>query len=161
MAIKYANNSIQKENIAPSKVGLKKILQIANGENDKNFKLMTSINQQFCENYTNQIARTWCIFHELWPLSYGESPIQMIEKMINVPYTMVLGFSWSIINSGYTFECKDYKEFEQKLGIRVNEKWCENYLNYFSCSRNQWLLNSCPPTYFQTNFRLRHNAIWP
>jgi len=67
--------------------------------------------------------------------------------MVHVPYILILGFSWSILQDGHTLECKDYKGFEEKLGIKVNEKWCENYLNYFSCSRNMWISNSCPPTY--------------
>lgn len=147
LAIKYASNSVQKENKAPSKNDIKIILQIAAGEVDKAFNFIVSSNHQICENYANQIARTWCIFHELWPLNYDINPLETIESIINVPYILILGFSWSIIQDGYTLGCKDYKGFEEKLGIKVNEKWCENYLNYFSCSRNMWILNSCPPAY--------------
>lgn len=156
LAIKYASNSVQKENSAPSKNDIKIILRIAAGEVDKAFNFIVSINHQICESYANQIARTWCIFHELWPLNYDENPLKLIEKMVNVPYILILGFSWSIIQDGYTLGCKDYKGFEHKLGIKVNENWCENYLNYFSCSRNLWLskintpnTNSkpCIPTY--------------
>ena len=147
LAIRFAGNSIQVKDKAPSKKELETILLIAAGEIDKNFKLMASVTNQFSENYSNQIARIWCIFHELWPQLYNESPLQKIEEMVHVPYIMILGFSWSIINSGYTLVCKEYKEIEEKLGIKLEEKWCENYLDYFSCSRNQWLSNSCPPTY--------------
>ena len=147
LAITYASNSIQKENKAPSKIGLKNILYVAEGELNRNFNLLVNINKQICENYANQIARTWCIFHELWPLNYNTDPLKLIENMVGVPYILILGFSWSIIQDGYTFECKEYKGFEQKLGISVNENWCENYLNYFSCSRNLWVSKTCPPTY--------------
>lgn len=148
LAIKYANNSVLKKDCEPSREDLEKILLIANDENDKEFNLIVAVNQQLCENCENQIARTWCIFFELWLEIYGVSPLHEIEDMVNVPYVLILGFSWSIIKSGYTFECKDYKEFEKKLGLKVSEKWCENYLNFFSCSRNQWISNvSCPPTY--------------
>ncbi len=147
LAIKYASNSVQKENSAPSKNDIKIILQIAAGEVDKAFNFIVSINRQICESYTNQIARTWCIFHELWPLSYEANPLKLIENMVGVPYILILGFSWSIIQDGYTLECKDYKGFKEKLGIKVNGKWCENYLNYFSCSRNMWISDNCPPTY--------------
>ena len=147
LAIKYASNSVQKENCSPSRNDIKKILLIAAGEVDKSFNFIVSSNHQICENYANQIARTWCILHELWPLNYESNPLELIENMVHVPYILILGFSWSIIQDGYTFECKEYKGFKEKLGVSVNEKWCENYLNYFSCSRNMWISKSCPPTY--------------
>ena len=147
LAIKYASNSIQNENKIPSKNDIKIILLIAAGEIDKSFNIIVSSNQQICENYANQIARTWCIFHKLWPLYYEDNPLEFIENEVNVPYILILGFSWSIVQNGYTLECKEYKGFEQQLGISINKKWCENYLNYFSCSRNMWISKSCPPTY--------------
>lgn len=147
LAIKYASNSVQEENQIPTKKHIKTILSIAADEVDNEFNLIVSVNHQICENYANQIARTWCIFHELWPLKYNTNPLDYIENIVNVPYILILGFSWSIIQDGHTFECKEHKGFEQKLGTKVNEKWCENYLNYFSCSRNLWVSKSCPPTY--------------
>lgn len=146
LAIKYANNSINVKDKIPSEKDLEIILRIAGGEIDKKFNFISSTTNQICEDYTNQIARTWCIFHELWPQIYNDSPLQKIEEMVQVPYIIILSFSWSIVATGYTLVCREYKEFEE-MGIKIDKNWCEKYLDFFSCSRNQWLSNSCPPVY--------------
>lgn len=152
LSIKYANNE---KLVAPSEEGLKEVVRIALREEEQELlkhsdalEMMTRIAyDQFHESPIHVLSRAWCLFTDAWPSSNTIKPLEEIEMTVGLSYKSVLYFTLASFADGYVFPYKQLSELSSFFGEYLKENAHQQFLNYFSSTKADWLKKTIPPIY--------------
>ena len=165
LAIKYASKDGGR---IPTEDNLVDVLQYAAGEAEKYFFsginhpalsdanptdaeiLMTRIAYtQFFEKEYNLIARYWYIYAYLWNENRTSftSPLDDIKEMIGASYKEIVVYGLVVSFQPYIrgLNLDEKKELSELLKEEFSDKGFDNFLDYFSCSQQEWSCCENPP----------------
>lgn len=152
LAAKYAKNE---ELLTPTDEGLRTILRIALGEEEKNLlkhsdalEMMTLASyEQFRDSPMHMVSRAWCLFTDAWPSKNTIQPLKEIESIVGISYRSILFFAMASLKNGYLFPYDNSSELSSFFGEKLQEDSHLKFLNYFSSKKADWVNRSVPPAY--------------
>lgn len=152
LAAKYAKNE---KLMTPTDYGLRLVLRIALGEEEKNLlkhsdalEMMTLVSyEQFRESPMHMISRAWCLFTDAWPSRNTIQPLKEIESIVGISYRSILFFAMAALKDGYLFPYDNPSELSSFFGENLQEESHLKFLDYFSSKKADWVNKSVPPVY--------------
>jgi hypothetical protein len=152
LAAKYARNE---KLTTPTDDGLRLVLRIASGEEEKNLlkhsdalEMMTLVSyEQFRESPMHMVSRAWCLFTDAWPSRNTIQPLKEIESIVGISYRSILFFAMAALKDGYLFPYDNPSELSPFFGENLQEDSHLKFLDYFSSRKTDWVNRSVPPAY--------------
>ena len=152
LAAKYARNE---KLTTPTDDGLRLVLRIASGEEEKNLlkhsdalEMMTLVSyEQFRGSPMHMVSRAWCLFTDAWPSRNTIQPLTEIESIVGISYRSILFFAMAALKNGYLFPYENPSELSSFFGENLQEDSHLKFLDYFSSKKAEWINRTVPPAY--------------